>query len=840
LQDLGGEGEYQADKEDNEDDGRGDDVIEDGSTEVAMNPFISPPIPRDPSFYPQHLPPFDEDKDNHDDFGCPSTNDFAVSPSSWFYKQWARLVFGSILWLALRAPLLLAFKRLDSTSNFDFTQETNHNTLRAIHILDCVLEFVLLADVALHFEFLGYFDKKLMTFVSEHGLIRWNYMTTWMCMDVIGSIPWENFAGSLSPGCQWLRVLKLINCLRFPKLGLRVSDTKQSGRFDSPGDIHIHARLRRTGRLLEIAFSFGFTLHLLICIYWALVQYEWEREQEQDQDHDGDSDLYASASFKKWLPPEKKFDVTKSTFADQYIFAAHSVLLCMIGNDLQPHTIPENIFSSFLMLLGVVSVAGVIGSMTQILTRADLLENEKNDKIESVMTFLYGRSVPLLLQNKICAYLNYIWGTGQSTYHQSLVNELPDLLSLQLKIALKQNLIEVLPMFESCELSTTLAIIHMLRRRIVLPDEVVVREGEVGDRMYFVSRGKLSVFQANKKAGVDVHVNEIHAGGYFGELAMFESSSRNATIIAETFCELEELLKTEFDILIADHQDLAEYFLNDKRNKYAKKPKKEAEKKAQMPTTSFKARLRRLSYSQSSPTQSSPTPKHGPDERDLSIAAVDPALKKRSSEADTGGLAKDSPVGAHVVVPEADHFVESADSEDIGITQWKQQQQQRLAAPSRNSVNGGDVDHEDGGHACADDTDSTSLSPTDSPTLDSSNAISTSSKTGSIGGRKGLGPLTAGGDSSKPGRIGGGKGKGLGLPTAGNTSKPELEPEDSKGSEKHNRRVSLKAVAGLTIMSRRLSNSEGVSAGSTRMTDLLALENQQIASKSAVHRAHPK
>ena len=149
-------------------------------------------------------------------------------------------------------------------------------------------------------------------------------------------------------------------------------------------------------------------------------------------------------------------------------------------------------------------------------------------------------------------------------------------------------------MFESCELSTTLAIIHMLRRRIVLPDEVVVREGEVGDRMYFVSRGKLSVFQANKKAGVDVHVNEIHAGGYFGELAMSGSSSRNATIIAETFCELEELLKTEFDILIADHQDLAEYFLNDKRNKYAKKPKKEAEKKAQMPTTSFKARLRRL------------------------------------------------------------------------------------------------------------------------------------------------------------------------------------------------------------------------------------------------------
>jgi hypothetical protein len=99
--------------------------------------------------------------------------------------------------LALRAPPLLAFKRLDSTSGFDFTQVTHNTRLRVIHILDCVLEFVLLADVALHFEFLGYFDEKLMALVSKHGLIRWKYMTTWMLLDVIGSISWGNVAGSL-------------------------------------------------------------------------------------------------------------------------------------------------------------------------------------------------------------------------------------------------------------------------------------------------------------------------------------------------------------------------------------------------------------------------------------------------------------------------------------------------------------------------------------------------------------------------------------------------------------------------------------------------------------------
>jgi hypothetical protein len=83
--------------------------------------------------------------------------------------------------------------------------------------------------------------------------------------------------------------LELINCLRVPKISLRVGDTKQSSRVHG----HIHVRLSRTGRLLGIAFTFGFALHMMTCIYWALIQYEWGREQ----DHDGD--LYASASFNK-------------------------------------------------------------------------------------------------------------------------------------------------------------------------------------------------------------------------------------------------------------------------------------------------------------------------------------------------------------------------------------------------------------------------------------------------------------------------------------------------------------------------------------------------------------
>ena len=103
-QDLGDEGEDQdqVDKEDSGDSTGGDRPI--GSTEGTRGLSIPPPIPRGSSFYPQHLPPLD--KDNHDDFGFPLLSGFALFPDSWFYKQWAKLVFGSIIWCVLDLLIL--------------------------------------------------------------------------------------------------------------------------------------------------------------------------------------------------------------------------------------------------------------------------------------------------------------------------------------------------------------------------------------------------------------------------------------------------------------------------------------------------------------------------------------------------------------------------------------------------------------------------------------------------------------------------------------------------------------------------------------------------------------
>lgn len=67
--------------------------------------------------------------------------------------------------------------------------------------------------------------------------------------------------------------------------------------------------------------------------------------------------------------------------------------------------------------------------------------------------------------------------------------------------------------------------------KVYTDGETIIRQGEVGDRMFVVQEGKARV--TREVDGRAVHIATLKAGDIFGEMAIFEKAPRSATVTAE-------------------------------------------------------------------------------------------------------------------------------------------------------------------------------------------------------------------------------------------------------------------------------------------------------------------
>lgn len=84
--------------------------------------------------------------------------------------------------------------------------------------------------------------------------------------------------------------------------------------------------------------------------------------------------------------------------------------------------------------------------------------------------------------------------------------------------------------------------------------KVVVREGELHDAMYFIKRGEVEV--TTNDAGLEVFINKLGAGEFFGEIAALEGGPRRANVRAVTDLEVFRITRTDLQHVLADAPDV--------------------------------------------------------------------------------------------------------------------------------------------------------------------------------------------------------------------------------------------------------------------------------------------
>ena len=113
----------------------------------------------------------------------------------------------------------------------------------------------------------------------------------------------------------------------------------------------------------------------------------------------------------------------------------------------------------------------------------------------------------------------------------------------------KQQLVHTFPLFSEVNEHALEELLLLFRPASASPGDKVIRVGERGDAMYFISSGAAEV-------RLPGNAIRLEAGAFFGEMALLSGGLRTADVIAVDFCHFFKLDRRDFNIFMARHPRL--------------------------------------------------------------------------------------------------------------------------------------------------------------------------------------------------------------------------------------------------------------------------------------------
>ena len=239
----------------------------------------------------------------------------------------------------------------------------------------------------------------------------------------------------------------------------------------------------------------------------------------------------------------ENLDLT-SAYIRSYYWSITSLTTVGYG-DIVPKQNAEYLYATFVMILGIAMYAVIIGNIANLLAQRDHTRIAYQEKIEKLKSYLKYHQIPQKMQQRIWDYYQYTWINRIGSDGFKPITDLPEPLRTDIALHLAGDLIRASEFFKdgSPELLRFLA--PRLNARLNLPGDIIIRESEPGEEMFFIAEGAVEVIKSDKI------INTLKSGDYFGEMSLLNSSSiRNASIRAITVVESFSLHKVDFNLAL--------------------------------------------------------------------------------------------------------------------------------------------------------------------------------------------------------------------------------------------------------------------------------------------------
>jgi len=223
--------------------------------------------------------------------------------------------------------------------------------------------------------------------------------------------------------------------------------------------------------------------------------------------------------------------------------------------DVMLTTIQHKIYAMMVMLFGVGVYGFVIGNVANILLKRDPARTQFLNNLERLRSFVNFREIPPELQKRIRSYYEYIWKQKIGANESEFISGLPDGLKTEVELFLKRDILERIPLFKGISDSFLREVSLHLRPVVYTPGDYIFKQGDRGNEMYFLIKGKLKVLTGDENKVL----NTLSDGDFFGELALFRNEIRMATIQAVTYCDVYTLNKKVFEHVLNNYPEISSH-----------------------------------------------------------------------------------------------------------------------------------------------------------------------------------------------------------------------------------------------------------------------------------------
>lgn len=238
-------------------------------------------------------------------------------------------------------------------------------------------------------------------------------------------------------------------------------------------------------------------------------------------------------------------------------------------------------FASFTVLLGSIVLAIVIGTVTVLVANRIATSTNYQRKRESVVAITSQLQLPEPLRERIHAYYEHLWCEHESIDGEldRFFKDLSHTLTLEVVLCKYMELMIGVPFWANCSSDFHKQIVLSLHTRVYLPDDIIMRRGEISDEFYMINHGTVGLTtgpdSVERAIGENIvtssprdadpisnvvvpsqswgRVLDLRKGQAFGEMALLINYERAAMARAVTHVELCVLSRSSFQRVLVKH-----------------------------------------------------------------------------------------------------------------------------------------------------------------------------------------------------------------------------------------------------------------------------------------------